>query len=78
MGVLITHWYELKLSKLFEEIRLPQELRGSGGKVFATKIPIDNQLESLEPGARTKGAKAYEALTEEVLQYAEQSNAHTN
>jgi chromosome partitioning protein len=78
MGVLITHWDELKLSKFFEEILLPQELRGSGGKTFATKIPIDNQLESMEPGSRTKGAKAYEALTEEVVQYAEQSNARAD
>lgn len=70
MGVVITHWDELKLSKEFEDISLPRALQHFGGKSFASKIPIDNQLESLEPGAKTKGARAYEALAEEVLRNA--------
>jgi hypothetical protein len=31
------------------------------------RIPIDNQIEHMAPGAKTKGAKAYEALAEEVM-----------
>ncbi|HEU5348416.1 MAG TPA: AAA family ATPase [Ktedonobacterales bacterium] len=76
MGILVTHWDNLKSSKAFEDIFLPEALQDFGGRVFTSKIPIDNQLESLGPGAKTKGAKAYEALAEEVLQYAEQGNTH--
>ena len=70
MGVVMTHWDDLKLSQDFEDISLPRALQHFGGKSFASKIPIDNQLETLEPGARTKGARAYEALAEEVLRNA--------
>lgn len=70
MGVLVTHWDNLKLSTDFENIDLPRALYDFGGSAFPSKIPFDNRLETLEPGADVKGAKAYEALAEEVLQYA--------
>ncbi|HEX5441691.1 MAG TPA: AAA family ATPase [Ktedonobacterales bacterium] len=70
MGVLVTHWDNLKLSTDFENIDLPRALYDFGGNAFPSKIPFDNRLETLEPGADVKGAKAYEALAEEVLQYA--------
>jgi chromosome partitioning protein len=77
MGVLVTHWDNLKLSTDFEGIELPRALQNFGGRAFPSKIPFDNRLETLEPGADVKGAKAYEALAEEVLQYAEQSQSAT-
>jgi chromosome partitioning protein len=70
MGTLITHWDKLKMSQNFEDQVLPDRLRGYGGRIFETRIPIDNQLEPLEPGARTGGAEAYQKLAEEVLRYA--------
>lgn len=72
LGVAITHWDELKLSRGFEETDLPQLLRGTGGRTFTSKIPIDNQLEFVEPGAKTRGAKAYGALVDELLDDVEQ------
>lgn len=78
MGVLITHWDDLKVSHDFETIELPRALRTFNSRAFASRIPIDNQLETVRPGARTNGARAYEALAGEVLQYAEQSNARAN
>jgi chromosome partitioning protein len=77
MGVLVTHWDNLKLSADFENIELPRALHNFGGRLFPSKIPFDNRLESLEPGADVKGARAYEAMAEEVLQYAEQSQSAT-
>jgi chromosome partitioning protein len=77
MGVLVTHWDNLKLSTDFEDIELPRALHNFGGKAFPSKIPFDNRLETLEPGADVKGAKAYEALAEEVMQYAKQSQSAT-
>jgi hypothetical protein len=73
----VTHWDNLKLSADFENIELPRALHNFGGRLFPSKIPFDNRLESLEPGADVKGARAYEALAEEVLQYAEQSQSAT-
>jgi chromosome partitioning protein len=68
MGAVITHWDDLQVSKEFENTRLPNAMQEfGGGHVFTTKIPIDNQLESLEPGAKTPGAKKYEALADEVV-----------
>jgi chromosome partitioning protein len=69
MGMVITHWDGLKISQDFERVHLPRELAVFGGQAFVTKIPIDNQLESLEPGAKTGGARAYDALADEVLRY---------
>ncbi len=42
----------------------------NGGRILEHRVPIDNQLEMLQPGAGTNGAKAYSALAEEVLNYA--------
>lgn len=67
MGLLITHGDELQLTRDFQQIALPRAMKNFGGKTFATVIPIDNQLETLEPGAKTKGAQAYAALAEEIL-----------
>lgn len=71
MGVLMTHWDDLKVSRGFEEIHLRRELQGLSTRVFDSKIPFDNRLETQEPGAHYRGAKAYETLVEEVLHYAE-------
>jgi chromosome partitioning protein len=76
MGLLVTHWDDLRVSHDFQNIEVPRALRTFKSSAFTIKIPVDNQLESLGPGARTNGARAYEALAEEVLLYAEQSNAH--
>jgi hypothetical protein len=61
----------LAISKRIEQVDLPQALQGNlrefGGRAFETKIPIDNQLETREPGANTPGGHAYEALAGEVL-----------
>jgi chromosome partitioning protein len=71
LGAVITHWDGLKVSQNFEDQVLPFRLRGHGGHHFETKIPIDNQLEELEPGAKLPGPKAYEALAAEVTRYVE-------
>lgn len=75
LGTLLTHWDNLAVSTRFEQVNLPQALQGYlrefGGSVFQTKIPMDNQLETLEPGAKTRGAQAYEALAGEMLSYVE-------
>jgi cellulose biosynthesis protein BcsQ len=72
LGTVLTHWDNLEVSKRFETIDLPRLLQGRlqefGGKAFQAKIPIDNQLETLEPGAKTRGAEAYEALADEILE----------
>jgi chromosome partitioning protein len=71
LGTVMTHWDNLGISKRFAEIDLPRALQGSlrefGGQAFQATIPVDNQLETLEPGAKTGGATAYKALTAEVL-----------
>lgn len=71
LGTVLTHWDNLAVSKRFEEITLPQALQGNlrefGGTSFPVRIPVDNQLEDSEPGAKTQGARAYEALATEVL-----------
>lgn len=67
LGVVVTHWDNLKSSQDWETIELLRALSGSGGIEFTTKIPVDNQLESLEPGAGTNGAKAYTDLAVELL-----------
>jgi chromosome partitioning protein len=66
LGTVITHWDGLKMSENFEDQVLPDRLRGHGGRIFATRIPIDNQLEPLEPGAKIGGAVAYATLAQEV------------
>ena len=67
LGTVITHWDNLKLSQNFEELLLPPALKEFGGEAFKVKIPLDNQLESLDPGANTNGAQAYKSLAVEVL-----------
>lgn len=47
------------------------QLLGNGGRILEPRIPIDNQLENLQPGAANNGAKAYSMLAEEVLSYAQ-------
>jgi hypothetical protein len=69
MGTVITHWDRLKMSQNFEDQTLPDRLRGYGGRIFETRIPIDNQLEPLEPGAKTGGAAAYHDLAAEVIRH---------
>jgi hypothetical protein len=49
-----------------------------GGYALVTKIPFDNQLETYEPGAKIKGAKAYEDLAQEVAQHVNVSRNATN
>lgn len=66
LGVVVTHWDDLKLSEHFMTFRIPPTLKEYGGRAFAATIPVDNRLEQLEPGAKTQGAKAYEALATEV------------
>lgn len=79
LGTVLTHWDNLVVSKRFAEVDLSQALQGNlrefGGHAFQTKIPIDNQLETLEPGAKTRGAEAYEALAREVLSYVQSGQA---
>jgi cellulose biosynthesis protein BcsQ len=67
LGAVITHWDNLVLTKNFAEVRLPRALRTVNGAAFETTIPIDNQLDTLEPGANTGGARSYEALAREVI-----------
>src|SRR5579875_3671485 len=72
LGTAVTHWDTLELTKRFVEIDLPGAIQGSlqefGGYPFTSRIPFDNQLDSLEPGAKTRGAAAYAALADEVAQ----------
>jgi chromosome partitioning protein len=68
LGAVVTHGDDLALTEFFINTRLPFALKGTGGRVFDTKISIDNQLDMLEPGAKTPGAKAYAAFAEEVMQ----------
>ena len=69
LGIVTTHWDDLKLSSDFEDILLPPALQEFGGTAFKVKIPIDNQLEAGSPGAKTRGAEAYRNLASEVLSY---------
>jgi chromosome partitioning protein len=69
LGMVITHWDDLQVSQGFLDILLPREVRLYGGRAFTEKIPIDNQLETLGPGANTRGAQAYRKLADEVLKY---------
>ncbi len=69
LGTVITHWDGLKLSEYNRDVWIPARLREFGGGSFQTMIPMDNQLDTLEPGARTPGAKAYAALAEEVMRH---------
>jgi chromosome partitioning protein len=80
LGIVVTHSDDLVLSRRWEEIDLPRALPGFGGTVFQNKIPIDNRLETLEPGANTPGGRAYAALAQEVMQSVKQrlSNDHSN
>ncbi len=70
LGTVLTHWDNLVISKRFDEVDLPRALQGNlrefGGQAFQAKIPVDNQLETLEPGAKTGGATAYGALALEI------------
>jgi chromosome partitioning protein len=78
LGAVITHWDGLALSKNFAEVRLPRALQTVGGTAFATMIPVDNQLDIVEPGANTPGARAYQALAREVVSRVDQRRQHGN
>ncbi len=71
LGIVTTHWDTLADSKRFDEIDLPQGLLEFGGYGFQAKIPMDNQLDRVEPGAKTHGSKAYETLADELSHYVE-------
>jgi chromosome partitioning protein len=73
LGIVLTHWDDLAVNNRFKDLDLPRALQEFGGQEFEAKIPIDNRLDTLEPGARTGGARAYEALAAEVM-HAIQSN----
>lgn len=69
LGTVTTHWDNLAVSNKFLDLELPSmlgNLREFGGHAFQSQIPIDNQLETLEPGAKTKGAEKYSALVDEL------------
>jgi len=68
LGIVVTHSDGLKYSQNVQDLLLPPVFQEYGGKVFTSTIPMDNQLETLEAGAKTPGAKAYTALAEEVWQ----------
>jgi cellulose biosynthesis protein BcsQ len=59
IGVVVTHWDDLQLSKQFLGIYLPGTLGPFGAKALVTMIPIDYQLELSQRTTPTKGAKAY-------------------
>jgi len=69
IGVVITHADDLKLTKQFLDFDLPSTLGPFGATALVTQIPTDNQLDSLQPSAQTKGMKAYAALAAEVKAY---------
>src|SRR5262249_11573138 len=72
LGGVITHMDKLVSSQFFVDVTLPNTFKGEGfggGSVFDARIPLDNQLETLQPGARTGGAEAYGALAKEVLDH---------
>jgi chromosome partitioning protein len=71
LGTVITHWDGLQGSQRFVDVILPLQFGSFGGQAFTVKIPLDNQLETLGPGANTTGANAYRLLAEEVLRYIE-------
>lgn len=75
LGVVATHSDDLAVSKDFAQFQQPAIVKGFGGMLPRTPIiPFDNQLDTLEPGANTKAAKAYGVLAGEVLSYAGQSS----
>ncbi len=78
LGAVITHWDGLVLSKNIAEVRLPRALRTVNGAAFDTMIPVDNQLDTLEPGANTGGARSYEALAREVVSRVNQRRQNGN
>lgn len=69
LGAVITHWDTRKVTE--EAIaRLQPLVYKSGGRIYDTVIPDDNQLDTLEPGSNksmvTPGGEAYHALAEEI------------
>jgi chromosome partitioning protein len=67
IGAVITHWDNLKVSQDVKSTHLPNAMNEfGGGQIFTTVIPVDNQLETLQPGARTGGATAYANLATEI------------
>lgn len=67
MGGIITHWDNLELSKGVIVQSIGPLIVQYGGRILEPYVPVDNQLEILQPGAGTHGAQAYSALAEEVL-----------
>ena len=78
LGGVITHWDGLKRSQAFADTDLPPTLSVLGGRLFETKIPIDNQLELFEPGAQIQGAKKYVKLVDELVGVVESEPASTD
>ncbi len=71
LGIIVTHWDDLKQSQNFEDLLLPPALQEFGGTAFKIRIPVDNQLEAGTPGAKTRGAEAYRELASEVVSHIE-------
>jgi chromosome partitioning protein len=69
IGIVVTHWDDLAISKNFLAIDLPGTLGHFGAKALVTMIPVDNQLELSQRTTPTKGAKAYEDLAVEVKRH---------
>ena len=76
MGIVITHWDDLQVSKDFANVLLPQLLDRYGGQEFKEKIQLDNLLERVEPGASTVGARGYTKLAGEVMRIVDKGNVH--
>ena len=71
LGGVVTHWDNLDVSRVTLQTTISPAIGRFGGELLRTRIPIDNRLETLEPGAGIPGAKAYAELAEEVLSHVE-------
>lgn len=69
LGTVVTHWDNGKVTDEFRT-RLQQLVTRSGGRMYTTVIPDDNQLDILEPGTAksmaSPGGRAYHELVEEI------------
>jgi hypothetical protein len=72
LGGVITHMDKLASSQFFVDVTLPTTFKGAGfggGTIFEATIPLDNQLDTLSPEARSGGAGAYRTLAKEVMDH---------
>lgn len=74
LGAVVTHWDDLQVSRTTLAATIEPAINNAGGTLLSPYIPMDNRLETLEPGAGANGARAYAELAEEVLRYAEQDS----